>query len=172
MRPRHAALVLGLALAVSCLSPPDEHGELGAAPGFELVDLGGGTLSLAELRGRVVVLDFWATSCGPCIQEMPDYVELWQRNRSRGVEVVGVVFQSGEPAEIEQFVRTHRIPYRQLLGTDELLMDYEATIGFPMTFVIDARGQIRSRTLGSPPRKFERLQQTVDAALAEASAAD
>jgi peroxiredoxin len=147
MRPRHAALVLGLALAVSCLSPPDEHGELGAAPGFELVDLGGGTLSLAELRGRVVVLDFWATSCGPCIQ-------------------------SGEPAEIEQFVRTHRIPYRQLLGTDELLMDYEATIGFPMTFVIDARGQIRSRTLGSPPRKFERLQQTVDAALAEASAAD
>lgn len=172
MRARHVAVVLSLALAASCLYPPDEQGELGRAPGFELADLAGGTLSLDELRGRVVVLDFWATWCAPCIKEMPDYAALWERNRSRGVEVVGVVFDSGEPEGIEAFVREHRIPYRQLLGTDEVLMDYEATIGFPMTFVIDARGQIRSRTLGSPPHKFERLQETVDAALAEARAAD
>jgi thiol-disulfide isomerase/thioredoxin len=135
------------------------------APAFELQDLGGGKVSLQSLKGKVVVLDFWATWCGPCIAEIPRYAEFWQKNQSRGVEVIGVVFDSGKPQDVVDFVREYRIPYRQLLGNDKMLDDFDAGEGFPTTFVIDAQGVIRSKTLGASPRKFEKLQQAVDTAL-------
>ncbi len=121
---------------------------------------------VSKFKHRVVLLDFWATWCTPCIKEMPSYADFWRRNKDRGVEVIGVIFDSGEPAEVEDFVRRHRIPYRQLLGTDQVLSDFGATFGFPTTFVVDAKGVIRSKTLGTDPDKFERLQQEVDRALA------
>lgn len=160
---RRALLLLGL-LAAGCGKAP--KAELGHAPDFQLPDLAGGTLSLASLKGKVLVLDFWATWCAPCIREMPSYADFWQRNKDRGVEVIGVIFDSGEPQEVQDFVRAHRVPYRQLLGTDQVLTDYGATFGFPTTYVVDAKGVIRSKTLGSDPDKFRRLQQEVDAALA------
>jgi peroxiredoxin len=156
-------LLLAVLLTTSCGAAP--KGVLGAAPPFDLPDLAGGRVSLASLKGKVVVLDFWATWCGPCIQEIPDYAEFWRKNQPRGIEVVGVVVDSGAPQEIQDFVREYRIPYRQLVGDDKVQEAYGATQGYPTTFVIDGQGQLRSKMLGSPPSKFRRLQETVDSAL-------
>ena len=80
--------------------------------------------------------------------------------------MVGVVVDSGEPQEIQDFIREYRIPYRQVLGNDEVQAQYGVNQGYPTTFVIDREGVIRWKGLGSPPAKFKKLQETVDAALA------
>ena len=156
-----ATLVL---LLPACGQAP-QASETRPAPAFDLPAVDGGKVSLASLKGKVVVLDMWATWCGPCIAEMPHYAEFARKNQPRGVEVVGIVFASGEPQDVQDFVREHRIAYKQLLGPDELLDAYGANSGFPTTFVIDAAGLIKLKLLGAVPQKFEKLQKAVDEAL-------
>lgn len=161
------ALLLAALLLGACGKAPNT--EARAAPSFELQDLTGGRATLASFKGKVVVMDFWATWCGPCITEMPHYADFARKNSGRGVEVVGVVFESGDPQEIQEFVREHKIAYRQLLGNDATAEAFGANQGFPTTFVIDGQGVIRLKVLGSTPDKFERLQEAVDKALAGAT---
>ena len=162
---RRQLLVLGVALLIAACGPAPNTSQTKAAPAFDLPDLNGGRVSLASLAGKVVVLDFWATWCGPCIKEIPEYAEFWRKNRPRGIEVVGIVMDSGSPDDILDFVNEYQIPYRQLLGDEKIAAGFGVNQGYPTTFVIDGEGMIRTKILGSPPTKFEKLQETVDAAL-------
>jgi thiol-disulfide isomerase/thioredoxin len=162
---RRAPLVLATILLAGCGPAPHSGEQVHAAPSFDLPDLGGGRVSLASLKGKVVVLDFWATWCGPCLMELSQYNEFARLNRPRGLEMIGVVFDSGEPQEVQDFVREHRVEYRQLLGNDPMMDAFGGNMGFPTTFVIDREGIIRSKFVGSTPDKFERLQKAVDAVL-------
>jgi peroxiredoxin len=165
MRSFRAALA-ALVLLPSCGMAPTAGKELRPAPSFELKALDGGKVSLASLKGKVSVIDFWATWCGPCITEIPEYTKFATKNQGRGVQVIGIVMESGEPQEIQDFVNEHRITYRQLIGDEQVQDAFGANTGLPTTFVVDGQGNIRTKILGSTPGKFEELQKAVDAALA------
>ncbi len=111
------------------------------APDFTLQDANGNSVKLSDYRGKVVLLNFWATWCGPCTVEIPWFVEFEQQYKSKGLEVIGVSMdEEGWPA-IKPFVAEHKMNYRVLLGTDSVSDLYGGIDSLPTTFIIDRNGK-------------------------------
>ena len=143
------ALIL---LACGCGNREDKSGLAShAAPDFSLKDLNGRTYRLADLKGQVVVLNFFATWCGPCRQEIPDFVRLHQSLRAQGLEIIGVSLDQEPGTVLGPFIRNYRITYPIVLGTREVVLDYGGIQGIPTTFIIDRNGKISDYFVGLQP---------------------
>jgi thiol-disulfide isomerase/thioredoxin len=163
-------LVAGLVLlALSACKPPSQSApppapavpraasSLGMAPAWHLRDLNGRPVSSDQFKGKTVVLDFWATWCGPCRQEIPGYIELQKKYAGDGLVFVGVSLDQAGLAVVKKFVDKFKIIYPVVMGDDKIQADYGGIDAYPTTFIIDRHGFIRDRKVGSvPTAEFER----------------
>lgn len=145
----------------------EAHAE--TAPAWKLKDLSGKTLQLSDFAGKTVVLNFWATWCGPCRVEIPGFVELQKKYQKEGVTFLGVSMDDGpSPEAIGAFAKKLSINYPVLLGTREVGSAYHAQ-GLPTTYVIDAKGNVSFKTTGAISK--DDLEHQILAALGHPEAA-
>ncbi len=149
-----------LALAGVLLAAPAAAADAGRtpAPAWQLKDLDGRVVSSGQFKGKVVVLDFWATWCGPCRTEIPGYVALQKKYAADGLVVIGVSVDQGGPAVVRQFVADEKIDYPIVLADDRIAGAFGGVDAIPTTFIIDRDGMIRYRKIGTMPAEaFEEI---------------
>jgi len=118
------------------------------APAFTLTDIFGNKLNLSDYKGKVVMLDFWATWCGPCRIEIPGFVELQDRYRDQGFTIIGISLDDS-PEPVMEFYKQFKMNYPVALGDDSLGALYGGIFGMPTTFVIGRDGRIYSKHVGA-----------------------
>jgi thiol-disulfide isomerase/thioredoxin len=147
------AFVLLILLAVP---PSAATGQTPKAPAVELKDVRGRIHRLGDYKGKVVLLNFWATWCPPCRAEVPDLVK-WQREHGKeGLQVIGITYPPTNLSEVRRFLRRHKVSYPVLLGTRATKTLFDAGETLPLTVVIDREGNIREHIEGILlPEEFE-----------------
>ena len=125
-------------------------------PALSLKDLRGHTVRLSDYRGKVVLLNFWATWCPPCRAETPDLVK-WQRDyRKQGLQVIGITYPPQKKSEVRQFTRSLKVNYPILIGSKETKELFFQGETLPITVIIDREGNIREVIEGILlPEEFE-----------------
>ncbi len=126
--------------------PGDKEGPL--VPDFALKDIHGNNFRMADLKGKVVILDFWATWCHPCTIEIPWFVDLYDRYGAEGLEIVGVAMDDEGLEVVKPFAKEYKMNYRVLLGNDAVAELFGGIWGLPTTFIIDREGRIRDKHEG------------------------
>jgi len=139
------------------------------APEFSLKKVTGGELKSSELKGKVVVVDFWATWCVPCKKEIPEYVKLREKLKGLDVEFVGVTFDSASADEVLPYLKDLGITYPVVMGTDEVDVGFGGHLGYPTTFLVDKDWNIHKKYLGNVPTKMASLEKEITTLLNKAS---
>ncbi len=153
-----AAVALSLALFLTACSRPAPNNEAAstvkasserkAAPEFTLKDADGKTVSLADYKGKIVLLNFWATWCGPCKVEIPWFVEFEKQYKDKGFAVLGVAMDEEGWDVVRPYIQEKKVNYRVLLGNDSTAEAYGGVESLPTTFLIDREGRIASTHVG------------------------
>ena len=130
-------------MIASVLKPQDDGPANGApAPDFTLKTLDGKDVTLSSLKGKAVMVNFWATWCEPCKIEMPWLVELQDKYRKDGFEIVGVAMDDSGQKEIAEFARKMKVNYTVVIGSEKVADLYGGLDGLPTNFFLDRNGKV------------------------------
>jgi peroxiredoxin len=132
------------------------------APAFNVTDLSGQTISLANLRGKVVLVNFWAAWCTPCRAEIPQFVRLQEKYRAQGFQLVGISIDDPEGA-LRDFCRESRVNYPIVMGDQTMAEKFGAVLGLPTSFLIGRDGRIHARQVGATD--FPKIEREISALL-------
>jgi thiol-disulfide isomerase/thioredoxin len=137
---------------VALATPP-----AGPAPAWRLRDPDGNPVSSDQFKGKVVVIDFWATWCVPCRIEIPGYIELQKKYAKDGLVIIGVSVDQEGPAVVKKFMADFGINYPIVMADDDIVNAFGGVDAYPTTYIIDRDGIIRDRKIGSESTaKFEK----------------
>ncbi len=156
--------------AAQAESPPSDPAvvvaeDLPAAPDFTLPALSGDTYSLADQRGKVVIVNFWATWCGPCVRETPGFVDLQNELGGDSFEIVGVSLDQEGFEVIRPFAERYEVSYPMLLDDGALADEFGGVYAMPSSFIIDKEGRVAHRVIGEFP--FDDLRPELERLIAE-----
>ena len=149
---------------VECLG----KGEL-SAPVFSLPDMNGQKVDLVSFQGRVIVIEFWATWCAPCREEIPVLNQIYKAYKEKGLVVIGISLDRKPPQEVKKFLDQLQVEYTNVMGDEEIFEKYSQMAnlgpirGIPATFVIDRKGQICQRYMGLTEKRT--LEEAIQAVL-------
>ena len=157
------------------VDPESLLGDPELAPEFTIRTLDGEELLSETLEGEVVVLDFWATWCAPCLTEIPHYNEIQKEFEESAFKLLGITVESGNAALVREFVskpipiggKEHSFEYPIYMGNDKVTDAYGPLWGYPTTFLIDSNWQIRKRWIGAPAQKAGELHLLIEYLLAQ-----
>jgi peroxiredoxin len=127
------------------------------APEFSLKDVSGAEIKLSDFKNKVVIIDFWATWCPPCRQEIPHFIGLYSQYKGQGLEIIGIALDQNGEKTVKEFSAKNKINYTVLLGNNEVSDLYGGIEAIPTTFILDKDGNIRKKYIGYNEKKvFER----------------
>lgn len=138
-----AALILTKQPAVS-----KETGFGKKAPEFSLSDIKGGEKKLSDFQGKVLIIDFWATWCPPCRQEIPHFISLYDQYKSKGLEIIGISLDQNGVKTVSEFIAKNKINYTVLMGNEKVNDLYGGIAAIPTTFIVDREGNIKAKYIG------------------------
>jgi peroxiredoxin len=165
-RTRTAIKLLGaIAVLVIALTGYFSISTEKTAPDVVFTSLNGEKITMQSLRGKVVMVNFWATSCTTCVKEMPEMVQTYNKYKDKGLDFVAVAMSYDPPNYVLNYAQTRNLPFKVALDTQgEVAKSFEDVKLTPTTYVIDKNGRIIKRYVGEPD--FEALHQLLEKALA------